>query len=362
MRRLTTALTAVGGALLALGAGVPDAPAARPDRGTREVSWTAGDAARYWTPERMASARAWEPPPTAPNPARPAPDAGTPAPVPQHGGETDADGAEARGPDEVTSEGGWTVPAGAVRGGAAPEHRPGTGRDFDGTPTVGRMYLARGDGSYFCTASVVDSPAGDLVLTAAHCLVGNEARRMAFVPRSTKATPRPYGMFPVRVDGAGRSVVYADDRYRARGPERGALWDVAFVRVGAGADGRTVRATVGANRLVTSGAWEFPKVRLIGHPASTARPRVCENRTTKFTSTDPGSPGSFLRIDCTGFPGGTSGGPFLVDWDERRGSGDVVGLIGGWKTGGPTADTSYSPPFGADVRRLYERAGGTPKG
>ncbi len=38
--------------------------------------------------------------------------------------------------------------------------------------TVGRRHQRRRLGSHFCTASVVDSRAGNLVLTAAHCLAG----------------------------------------------------------------------------------------------------------------------------------------------------------------------------------------------
>lgn len=34
---------------------------------------------------------------------------------------------------------------------------------------------------HFCTASVVDSPSGDVIATAAHCLSGN-AKDLEFVP------------------------------------------------------------------------------------------------------------------------------------------------------------------------------------
>jgi len=40
---------------------------------------------------------------------------------------------------------------------------------------VGRRHERRRLGSHFCTASVVDSRAGNLVLTAAHCLAGLSA-------------------------------------------------------------------------------------------------------------------------------------------------------------------------------------------
>ncbi|WP_030848226.1 hypothetical protein [Streptomyces sp. NRRL F-4474] len=49
-----------------------------------------------------------------------------------------------------------------------------------------------------------------------------------------------------------------------------------------------------------------------------------------------------------------SGGPFLRNFDGKRG--DVIGVIGGWKTGGTIDDESYSSQFDADILRLYNQA------
>ncbi|MBT2458720.1 hypothetical protein [Streptomyces sp. ISL-86] len=288
----TAALMLVGGPLPVAEAGVEAVPG----------RWSAREAEAFWTPERMASA----------------------APVAAPGAPTAAE--------------------------------PGTGEDFDGIPVVGRMFVMKGAGAYFCTASVVASPGHDLVLSAAHCLLGTDARQVAFVPLYTREEPQPYGMFPVLRDAGGRSQVWIDPRYPRDGPDLAATLDVAFAQVGPDAEGRPVEEVVGANRLVTNAGFTHPRVELIGYPASAPRPRRCQNRTTKFTSTDPGIPGSFLRIDCTGYPGGTSGGPFLTHYDPWTGTGDVVGVIGGWNTGGNTADTSYSSYFGAEIRKLYETA------
>ncbi|MET9700245.1 hypothetical protein ABZY31_25480 [Streptomyces sp. NPDC006529] len=296
---LRRTLVVVAAASVAVGIGQVPAGAGG-GAGTRAPGpgrWTAGDAQAFWTPERMASATA-----------------------------LDGD------PSLSTAAG------------------PGAGQDFDGIPVVGRMFVMKDDGGYFCTASVVASPQHDLVLGAAHCLLGADTRQVAFVPHYTAKTPRPYGMFPVL-------KVWVDPRYAQQGPELAATLDVAFARVGPNSQGAPVQEAVGGgNRLVTGDGYEHDEVRLIGYPASAARPRVCVNRTTRFTSTDPGSPGSFLRIDCTGYPGGTSGGPFLKNFDRYTNTGDVVGVIGGWKTGGTSPDTSYSAYFGTDVRNLYQSA------
>ncbi|WP_194531578.1 trypsin-like peptidase domain-containing protein, partial [Streptomyces virginiae] len=237
-----------------------------------------------------------------------------------------------------------------------PAAGPGVGQDFGGLPVVGRMFLVKGGGSYFCTASVVASPGRNLVISAAHCLLGSDTQQVAFVPQYTRAKPRPFGMFPVVRTAAGRSKIWIDQRYRTQGVNRAAALDVAFAQVGPGAKGLRVQDVVGGNRLVTGAGYAHARATLIGHPSTAARPRLCVNRTTKYTSTDARIPGSFLRIACTGYPGGTSGGPFLLRLDGRTGTGDVVGVIGGWKTGGDKSDVSYSSYFGTDIRKLYEKA------
>ncbi|MEU6868998.1 serine protease [Streptomyces sp. NPDC046876] len=303
MRRVLT-VAALAAALLLPGGPLPEAEAGSGSGAPAATGrWSAREAEDFWTADRMASA----------------------API-------NAGAAQLPGAD------------------------PGTGTDFDGIPVVGRMFVMKGSGAYFCTASVVASPGRNLILSAAHCLLGTDARQVAFVPLYTAENPQPYGMFPVLRDAEGRSKVWIDPRYKSLGADKAATLDVAFAQVGPDADGFPVEQVVGGNRLVTGAPYEHPQVSLIGYPASAARPRLCVNRTTRFTSTDPGIPGSFLRIDCTGYPGGTSGGPFLTRYDKETETGDVVGVIGGWKTGGDTADTSYSSYFGTDVRNLYEKA------
>ncbi|MFG2292718.1 trypsin-like serine peptidase [Streptomyces sp. NPDC048603] len=337
---LCAAAAAVSAAVLPVavppGAGAPGGPAAN--------GWTATAAAAFWTPERMASAR---PVPTAAGRDE-SPD-GRAGPGTRAGHRTGDRTGDWTGTGSWARAERWTAAGTGGVGLDRPELRaavaPGIGQDFEGLPVVGRMFTVRNGGAYFCTASAVASPGRDLVLTAAHCLLGGDARQLAFVPRYTAARPQPYGVFPV-----GR--IWTDPRYRSQGTVRAAALDFAFVQVGARKDGRKLQDVTGAAPFRTGAGYEHPTVRLVGHPAGAARPRLCVNRTTRFTSPDAGSPGSFLRIRCTGYPGGTSGGPFLTP------AGEVIGIIGGYQTGGDHPDTSYSPAFGADARRLYEQAAG----
>ncbi|SOD84651.1 serine protease [Streptomyces sp. Ag109_G2-15] len=313
----TSGVVGTAGAADARPVSSPATPGTSPSA-QAEPRWTAAAAQRFWTDRRMAE-------------AKPLPDDRRPAP------------AEAPSPDA----------------GRPLSQRAGVGpgsSHFGGLPMIGRMYVQRGSGSYFCTASVINSPHHNIVLTAGHCLDSRAGTgSLAFVPQWTAARPRPHGIFPVDTDSRGRSQVWIDQRYYDRGHTKGAPWDVAFVRLGARSDGKRVQDVVGGNALVTGRGYAFPRVRLIGYPSTDRQPLTCTNSTTRFTPTD-GTPGSYLRIACDDYRSGTSGGPFLANFNTHTGRGDVVGSIGGWKTGGPTADVSYSPYFASDIRRLYDAA------
>ena len=86
---------------------------------------------------------------------------------------------------------------------------PATGRvtseqaeiaSFGATSTVGALFTMTPDGqlgTHFCTGSVVDSPSGDLVITAAHCVNQSSVGTVAFVP-DYAAGKGPFGVWTVR--------------------------------------------------------------------------------------------------------------------------------------------------------------------
>jgi V8-like Glu-specific endopeptidase len=222
----------------------------------------------------------------------------------------------------------------------APRAEPAqaTGRLFEGVPEVGALFRAgkSGLGRHFCTAAVVDSPVKDLVITAAHCVRGQQPGRIAFVPAYRNGS-RPYGAWIVRriiVDTAWR---------RSQNPNR----DVAFLVVGhPGLAG--VQHLTGGVRLGTGWprrAW----VHVIGYPDGGRWPLICAHRTRPFGPHQ-------LRFDCGGYIDGTSGGPFVARWDAAAGTGTVIGVIGGYEQGGYLAAVSYSPRFGHAIRLLYRAA------
>lgn len=224
---------------------------------------------------------------------------------------------------------------------AAPSAPPSLrdGRFFTGMPAVGVLFstTASGLGGHFCTASVVDSPWEDLVITAAHCVTGAAPGQLAFVPGYHDGR-EPYGTWQV-------TSVFVDRVWAAsRDPDH----DVAFLVVRQPGSAPPVQALTGGERLgIAAGATS--RVRVIGYPQAQQEPLTCRGRTRRFGDRQQ-------EFHCAGYSDGTSGGPFLAHFDPGTGEGTVIGVIGGYERGGDTPAVSYSARFGRAVQALYEIA------
>lgn len=221
----------------------------------------------------------------------------------------------------------------AAAAGAAPTSTSGTtsAAPADGTSArVGALFTgAVGPGHHFCSASVLQSPTRNLVLTAAHCVGG--ARTVLFAPGYRDGVA-PYGVW--RVTRVHTTAGWSADRDEDE--------DVAVLET-APADGREVEDAVGGLALGLEDVFTR-QVHLYGYPSRGEQPLLCTAGITV-------EPARQHRIACPGYPGGTSGGP----WISTR-TGEIVGVIGGHQEGGDTADVSYSPFFGQAVAGLYRAA------
>ncbi|MGD0377109.1 MAG: serine protease [Streptosporangiaceae bacterium] len=246
----------------------------------------------------------------------------------------------------------WSVPA-AVRSSATSEGPallkpsvPLAGTPFGGTAAVGALVAWSGGhlGAHFCTASVVDSPSGDLLITAAHCVNGYADTRPAglvFVPGYDKGRA-PYGIWTV-------TRIFTDTEWAsAADPDH----DVAFLAVTRPGRHITIETVTGAESLGI-GRPVTAVVRAIGYPDIRDQPIRCQNRVRPLSPTQ-------LEFDCGNYTDGTSGGPLLTSVDPATGDGTVIGIIGGYQQGGGTPDVSYSAVFGQDVRELYATAASEP--
>jgi V8-like Glu-specific endopeptidase len=234
------------------------------------------------------------------------------------------------------------VPASLAGPAATPD---GHSAEFSGLPAVGTLFYPD-DNSFahhFCTASVVDSPGGDVVATAAHCLSN---------PAQGAPTPTPMIFVPGYHDGqqpygAWRSTAVLVDPHWAASSDPDS--DVAFLVVHKDGDpGARIEDLVGAERIAF-GAQRPVTVGAIGYPGSSDRPISCLNTMTAQSATQS-------EFDCTGFTAGTSGGPLLRGIDPTSGLGTLVGVVGGYQEGGDTDDVSYAAYFGDRVKALYQQA------
>jgi hypothetical protein len=198
-----------------------------------------------------------------------------------------------------------------------------------GSRAVG-VLLLRGQRP-FCTASIVDSPRGNLILTAAHCLGRTLAPTLMFAPYYG-GRRAPLGEWHVT------GQVFPPG-WRPYGNENE---DFAFLIVSG-----DVQARAGAERLGFS--WPVPAQVLVEAYSFTGALTICSRRPGTITAAGQVQ----LSFACPGFAGASSGGPFLTGIHSRSGLGTIVGIIGGYQRGGRSPALSYSSPFGTVLHRLY---------
>ncbi|HEX4702930.1 MAG TPA: serine protease, partial [Pseudonocardiaceae bacterium] len=110
----------------------------------------------------------------------------------------------------------------------------------------------------------------------------------------------------------------------------------------------SVQSVAGGNQLGTNLGYDL-SVRVAGYPDDSEKPVTCDTTTREQERYQ-------MRFDCGNFPDGTSGGPWVTNVDPASGLGVVVGVIGGYETGGDTPETSYSSYFDDDIQQLYDTA------
>jgi len=259
----------------------------------------------HWTPQRMRTATALAPAPTR---------AGLPATTRMPMQPTESQAAPAA-----------SAPKGTPR--AAP---------FAGSPTTGALFYTTGGKNHFCTASVVDSTAGDMVLTAAHCVYWKGfATNIEYVPGYHDGK-QPYGAWPVA------RITVASGWESSHDPDL----DFAFLTT-ASVDGQRIQARTGGLTIGFT-RWYSEKIEVVGHNDTDTGPIRCATKSFRFR---PGQ----MEFYCHGFWTGTSGGPWIIGYNVKSGTGTVFGVIGGYETGGDYEWASYSAYFGSATRSLYQQ-------
>jgi len=205
---------------------------------------------------------------------------------------------------------------------------------------VGAIFSHSASGNHFCTASVVDSPRSDLLITAAHCISGGKngglEQDIVFIPDYRNGTA-PYGVWTP-------SKLIVDQQWASSSnPD----YDVGFV-VLSPLGGKNIEDVLGANQLGFDPSYSS-LVRVTGYPASADDPVTCRNLTERQSVTQ-------LKFDCGGFFDGTSGSPWVTGFNPVTHTGTIIGVIGGYQQGGDTDAISYSSYFGSGIKQLYQHA------
>ncbi|MCX4431599.1 trypsin-like serine peptidase [Streptomyces mirabilis] len=216
---------------------------------------------------------------------------------------------------------------------------------FDGKPLGGPKT--------YCAGSVVHTAAKDIVLTAGHCGRGLErATHRIFVAQyriGRSAVEQPSGVYPV-------SRLYIDPRYEANTKKPTSDLDLAFAQVDPNTRGK-VEDVTGALTFTPTSSYHH-EVTVIGYPDDVSvNPDHVPVRCPGSTSQLPGF--RQMRMTCTGFYGGVSGGPWIEDYNSTNGTGKVIGNTGGYHGGGNDANddwVTYSPIYGKDAQDLFADA------
>lgn len=208
--------------------------------------------------------------------------------------------------------------------------------------TVGPLFTNNSTTDHTCTASVVHSSSGDLVVTAAHCLA-DDGTQDSFAPGFTDGRA-PFGFWKVQ-------NAYVDSAWLNNGSPTD---DIAVLRLKP-QNGATVESVVGAENMgsaLTAGT----DVTTVGYVMGSNDSAIACTAATGATSSQGVSYPSF---DCGGFQAGTSGSPWLTQ--DTNGNLQISGIIGGYEQGGCTDSTSFSTPITSPLPALLARAdaGGT---
>jgi V8-like Glu-specific endopeptidase len=177
-------------------------------------------------------------------------------------------------------------------------------------PFVGVLFYVSGGRNHACTASVVDTPDGDAIATAAHCLVDREtgaATTLAtFIPGAQGATA-PHGIWPVRVAAVSSSWTTTGR----------ASDDAGFARVN-GPAGVVLAAQVGAAEPVfgtplVPATGQAPRLAILGYPTAgsvSSELEACAGRPQHDT-------GGQTSLPCA-LGTGAAGSPVLTAAGEQR--------------------------------------------
>lgn len=231
--------------------------------------------------------------------------------------------------------------------------------------SVGKLFSLKSDGSpWQCSASVVHSPSGMVVLTAAHCLFGvghpdavdnGLFTDIVFVPAyHDHIDDSVRGMTTVYPFGRWKVVDKSIDPHWTVSTQPQRDYDHAFLTVepepGTGAPmDKTLESLTGGNGM-SLGAMPSESVQAMGYPVDMEHPIYTYStyRQWGFSAQFPDA----MRVVDKDLTGGASGGPWSV---FLAGYGDYGNIVAVTSAGDKTTGTAYGAKITAKTRDLYNR-------
>jgi V8-like Glu-specific endopeptidase len=294
----------------------------------------------YWTPQRIHDA---EPLPTVSE--------SSPSLSPL------ADGGPGARPSFVTaSRPGADRPA-RVQSGVVPASAAGPGAQGTdtGTPTVypnsanGVVLFQYGASHFRCSGSVINSPAGNTVLTAGHCVIepgpGIRATNIVYIP-GYRDGAEPYGAWPATTFAT--TPEWESTTSTGDASDSDEAGDMALLTLAnRPADGATIQSVTGAFGIgFNQPRAQIPNYFEYGYPAQTPYngDRLYERDTT-YQGDDPSFSPATMAI-ATDFNGGSSGGPWLA-------GSPLVALSVNDYTYNTMPGFMFGPYFGSIAQQLY---------
>ncbi|POM22766.1 hypothetical protein BTM25_49700 [Actinomadura rubteroloni] len=326
LRLITT--TATAGVLAAAMASAANAAPANPGGTSASTARLTGGGAvtsaaaveqvsKYWTAARMKA-------------ARPVPEPKAPAGVP-------AVAATATGnPGSSPSAAAIASAANKLAGGDAK-----LAASITESKVVGKVFFHKpSGGDWVCSASALNSPSKQLVITAGHCVHegkgGKWMTNWTFVPRYRNGS-RPFGTFAAKQFRTFNTWISSSAYNR----------DVGMVTTWP-LNGRKLVNVVGGNGL----SWNYPKnvaVTVLGYPKNFSSGQI--QAWCKGTTRDAG--GGRIALNCN-FQPGSSGGPWIRNFDNTTGRGQTNGVTSTIST---TGGVNKSPYFDTAVKNMFDAQG-----
>ncbi len=178
----------------------------------------------------------------------------------------------------------------------------------------GRLFILQAGQQGYCSATAINSPTRQLVLTAGHCVnTGPEGPRggniwsnyLEFVPAYDDGLA-PFGAFVAR-----RNAIFAPKPWLKRGNPN---FDVGAFLTRPNANGENVADAVGGGVSIVTDQDRHQQYQTFGYPGSTTRLRTCSSPYTgddAITYALAGPP--TMAIRCHWVPGASGGGWLIAE-------------------------------------------------